>query len=55
MINESNTSNGVVEQPNSEIDGRTIDDFDDSWFTTGFQEAHGEVNYTHGEGFAVSG
>ena len=23
MINEANTSNGVVEQPNSELDGRT--------------------------------
>ena len=23
MINEANTSNGVIEQPNSELDGRT--------------------------------
>ena len=31
VINKTNTSNGVVEHPTSELNGRTTDDFDDSW------------------------
>jgi hypothetical protein len=31
VINETNTSNDVVRHPTSELDGRTTDDFDDSW------------------------
>jgi hypothetical protein len=31
VINETNTSNDVVQQPTSELDGRTTNDFDDSW------------------------
>ena len=30
MINEANMSNDI-QQPTSELNGRTIDDFDDSW------------------------
>jgi hypothetical protein len=30
VINEINTSNDVVQQSTSELDGRTTDDFDDS-------------------------
>ena len=31
VINETNTSNGIVEHPTSELNERTTDDFDDSW------------------------
>ncbi|KAG2619649.1 hypothetical protein PVAP13_3NG120400 [Panicum virgatum] len=31
VINETNTSNGVVEHLTSELNERTTDDFDDSW------------------------
>ena len=56
VINETNTSNGVVEHPTSELNERTTDDFDDSWLRHNdtFQtipmestKAYGIVNYSY--------
>ena len=60
VINETNTSNGVVEHPTSELNERTTDDFDDSWLhqddtfqtipmerTSTLYRAYGIVNYSY--------
>ena len=31
VINEANMSNNIVQQPTSELNWRTTDDFNDSW------------------------
>ena len=58
VINETNTSNGIVEHPTSELNERTTYDFDDSWLhrsdtfqtipmegTSTLYKAYGIVNY----------
>ena len=60
VINETNTSNDVVEHLTSELNERTIDDFDDSWLrhndtfqtipmegTSTLYKAYGIVNYSY--------
>ena len=60
VINETNTSNGVVEHLTSELNERTTDDFDDSWLhhndtfqtipmerTSTLYRAYGIVNYSY--------
>ena len=60
VINETNTSNGVVEHLTSELNERNIDDFDDSWLhhndtfqtipmegTSTLYRAYGIVNYSY--------
>ena len=60
VINETNTSNGVVEHLTSELNERTTYDFDDSWLhhndtfqtipmerTSTLYRAYGIVNYSY--------
>ena len=60
VINETNTSNSVVEHLTSELNERTTDDFDDSWLhrndtfqtipmkdTSTVYKAYGIVNYSY--------
>jgi len=60
VINETNTSNSVVEHLTSELNERTTDDFDDSWLrhndtfqtipmegTSTLYKAYGIVNYSY--------
>ena len=60
VINETNTSNGVVEHLTSELNERTTDGFDDSWLhhnytfqtipmehTSTLYRAYGIVNYSY--------
>ena len=60
VINETNTSNGIVEHLTSELNERNIDDFDDSWLhhndtfqtipmegTSTLYRSYGIVNYSY--------